>query len=405
MKKLVVIATLVALVGLAFIMPANVAETNAGGYFQSLVPVVYEDMVITGMGSGGLHVLNLDSGSKVWSIDTTDHVYSSPELDEENGKIYVVLATDIFPYRHIHKIDAKTGSIEWKMPITKGVFGQPLYKNGYVVVPTTGVNAGKGTIEVYNSDGEFLWNYWFGGWVTSKPLIIGEDIIVGSFFGEIEILKIESGKKSRTWKKPFKTYGSGPYAWDSEESPGNRNGAAVECDLGLFNGYIYFGSYDSLLYKVNAEDGTMTTGFEVNNSDWMHGVTWSRSRPLLYDGNVYVGSQSKKDLNGLYKFEDESWEKLGFYETGSETFVGSSPVEVNGNIIFGTDDGRIICLDTDLDEVWKTNVSHQYISNRPAIVDGKLIYTARRQIKNSEDEIKVLCLNADDGEIIWEKNR
>ncbi len=405
MKKIVVIAVLVALVGLAFIMPANVTETNAGGYFQSLVPVVYEDMVITGMGDSGLYALNLDSGSKVWSIETTDHVFSSPELDEENGKIYAVLATDIFPYRHIHKIDAKTGDIEWKMPITKGVFGQPRYGDGYVIVPTTGVNAGKGTIEVYSSDGEFLWNYWFGGWVVSRPLIIGDDLIVASFFGEVEILKLEDGKKSRTWKKPFKTYGSGPYAWDSEESAGNRNGAAIECDLGLYDDYIYFGSYDSLLYKINAEDGTMGTGFEVNNSDWMHHVTWSRSKPLLYDGNVYVGAQSKKEYNGLFKFADGSWEQMAFYDTGESAFVGSSPVEVNGNIVFGTDDGRIICVDTDLNEVWQVNPDHQYISNRPAITDGKLIYTARTQAKDRHDDLKVICLNAEDGEIIWEKNR
>ena len=79
MKKLTVIAILVALVGLAFVLPAGVTETNAGGYIQSLVPVVYEDMVITGMGGGGLHALKLSDGSKIWSVETPDRIYASPE--------------------------------------------------------------------------------------------------------------------------------------------------------------------------------------------------------------------------------------------------------------------------------------------------------------------------------------
>jgi len=403
MKKLLVIATLIALVGLMFVMPTNVTHTSAGGYTQSLCPVVYDGIIITAMGESGLYGLKLEDGSQIWKIETPDHTFSSPELDEENGKIYAVLATEMFPYRHLHKIDAKTGKIEWKMPITKGVFGQPLCQDGYVIVPTTGINAGKGTIEVYNTDGEFLWNYWFGGWVISKPLIIGENVIVGSFYGQIEIINLEKGKKSSTWRKPFQTEGSGPYPWNEKDSPANRNGSAIECDLRLHEGRIYFGSYDSHLYNISAAEGTRSIGFEEYNSDWSHKVRWSRSTPLVVDGSIYVGCQSNKTkMNGLYKFEDGTFKKTGHYMIASkDTFVNSSPVYVGGNIIFGTDAGNIICVDKDLTEIWKTNVTPNYVSNRPAVVGDKLIFTARK----TNDELKVICVNADNGKVKWEKTK
>ncbi|MEZ4813211.1 MAG: hypothetical protein R2883_07045, partial [Caldisericia bacterium] len=201
----------------------------------------------------------------------------------------------------------------------------------------------------------------------------------------------------------FQTEGSGTYPWNESDSAANRNGAAIECNLNLHNGHIYFGSYDSHLYKVNVTDGTKAgDGFEIHNSEWSHKVRWARSTPLAFDGAIYVGCQSDKtETNGLYKFEDGTFKQLGHYVLSSrDAYVNSSPVEVGGSIIFGTDTGNIICVDKDLGEVWKKNITPNYISCTPAVDGNKLYFTARKV----NDELKTICIDAD-GKIHWETSK
>ncbi|HOO97651.1 MAG TPA: PQQ-binding-like beta-propeller repeat protein [Caldisericia bacterium] len=398
MRKTYAIIALLALVATLFVFPTAAPETSAGGYFQAISPAIYGDNVITAKGEKNLYALKISDGSEVWKVETTDRVYSSPTVDGD--KVYVVLATEIFPYRHLHCIDAATGKVEWKQPIQKGVFSKPLVQDGYIVVGTTGINAGTGTIEVYKTDGTYLWTKWFKGWVTGAPLLVGENLMVGSFFGQIEIVKIENGKRSYDWKKPFPTYGSGPYPWNGEDSNGNRKGSAIECDLTLKDGKIFFGSYDSHLYCINVSDGEPNWGFEENNADWSHKVRWCRSAPLVIGDYFFVGCEgSNEKVNGLYKFSVASGKKLGFFET--KEYVNSSPIQFGENVIFGTDSGKVACVDQSLTEVWSTQVSPEYVSGSFVKSGNNVIFTSR----GKNDFSKTICIDGTNGSIKWEKQQ
>jgi len=94
---------------------------------------------------------------------------------------------------------------------------------------------------------------------------------------------------------------------------------------------MYFGSWDTFVYAVNAETGNLKWKFETG---W--GV---ETTPIVDDGLVFVGSHD----NNFYALHGNNGTMCWAFTCKSG--IHSSPAVSDNYVIFGSDDGRLYCLD------------------------------------------------------------
>lgn len=95
----------------------------------------------------------------------------------------------------------------------------------------------------------------------------------------------------------------------------------------IFNGQIFFGTYNGIVYAVEQATGDEIWNFQTNGS--------VRSSPTVVDDRVFVGSSD----NNVYALNVVSGDEEWVFETGETRDVGgvkSSPSVNNGTVFFGS---------------------------------------------------------------------
>ena len=171
------------------------------------------------------------------------------------------------------------------------------------------------------------------------------------------------------------------------EIPDGRRGARV---ARVADGVVYFGSWDSYFYAVDAATGAQKWRFHGGEDPLIHNQVGFQSSPAVVDGVVYTGC---RDSN-LYAIDAATGsEKWRFDDAGS--WVVSSPAVTNGKVIFGTSDSSLyLVLDA---ETGKPIVRKQ----------GKAFCSRRRRSRATRSYVGVLngTLEARDltsGDLLWE---
>lgn len=205
---------------------------------------------------------------------------------------------------------------------------------------------------------ELLWRHYVGEYWT-EPKLDNAQVFIGTTEGEVICLNADKNLKRVVWTfkaksavnskintdKKFVVVGSsdgtvygihrnsGKEAWkfkiDKAEDRAFQQFSSAE----IFGNKVFIGGADNFLYCLNINSGKLN--WKENLGDWI------RSKPLVYDNNVYAAT-----LDGqLYKYSLDGelvWIKQ---PTGHQIFADL--VSGNGNIFFNSSDLYLHCIDTE----------------------------------------------------------
>jgi outer membrane protein assembly factor BamB len=126
----------------------------------------------------------------------------------------------------------------------------------------------------------------------------------------------------------------------------------------VYDGKVYFGSGDYMVYCLNADNGVRIWAYETE--------FWVDSTPAIYDEKIYIGSFD----HNVYCLDSSNGDEIWIYKTGG--MVDSSPAVSDGKVYFGSQDGKVYCLDaSNSNEIWSYSTGDS-VRSSPAIADGKL---------------------------------
>jgi outer membrane protein assembly factor BamB len=284
-------------------------------------------------------------------------------------------------------LSLENGSVYWKFS-TGSPIGEssPAYGNGVVYIGDLG-----GWLNALNAtDGRKLWAFKTNGEIKSSPVVVGDQVLIGSYDETLYCLSARTG--AVRWR--FKTNGpvhstpsiSDGMAFiagcdelfrairlaDGKEVFNVSSGAYTGASPALRSGAAFYGTFDNEVLSVNLGQKQIEWRYEhpqrkfpfyssaavtrdrvvVGGRDKMvHGLTlagkavWTfttrarvESSPAIAGGRVYVGSNDGR----FYVLSLSDGAKLWEFNAGAP--LSASPAIANGRIVIGSQDGRLYCF-------------------------------------------------------------
>jgi len=171
---------------------SSIGSGNGSGRLLSS-PIVNAGILYALDTSGRVTALQTESGETLWYTDISPEGRGTPiiggGLAFGNGKIFVTS-----PHAEVLALDAKTGSILWRIITQSPVRSAPTFEDGRLYVLTI-----SNQLEVLNAEnGQHLWEHagiteHAGLLGTSSPAVSKGVVIVTYSSGEIYALKAETG--------------------------------------------------------------------------------------------------------------------------------------------------------------------------------------------------------------------
>jgi outer membrane protein assembly factor BamB len=295
--------------------------------------VIADGTLFVGSEEGRLVAINMADGSRQWSEALTKPssggfgcaapaagggcsaapagvaIYGTPAVADSlvyiggyNGKIYAFNSSSL--------------ALRWVYPredyLDEPVVGGPAVAQGKVYIGDS-----DGKLYALNAEtGDREWEFTTGDKIWATPAIDGDILYIGSFDKKLYALNAADG--SKRWE--FKA-----------------EGAIAAIPL-VYNNTVYIGSFDRYLYAVSADNGNLKWKFMGGN--------WFWAEPVAYDGNIYAGCLDGK----VYVLDAETGDEIiDAFDLGSP--VSSSPVVVDGSVIFASQKGVIYAINTSSNEI------------------------------------------------------
>jgi eukaryotic-like serine/threonine-protein kinase len=328
------------------------------GQWASSTAVAY-GMVYEHNQDNYVYALNAKTGQLIWKAKGPGIGYSNT-LSIGDGKIYVQMGerqyrdfdTGKYAYSEFDCFDAYTGKLIWTLPIENGApFNSQCiaYGNLYLCPTTTQSIPG-------------VWTYSIGG--------------AGSI-GEVWCIGGQANPQS------WNMFMSDPAHTASGVGPTNlglkwkfATNAEIVSSPAAVDGVVYFGSLDSNIYAVDANNGVQKwafkTGFPVASS------------PAVVNGKVYTGA----DDGNVYCIDAATGSKLWMTPAGGITnnMLGagtylciepptrSSPMVVGNKVYVGSLDGKMYCFDANTGSIQWAFKTDGPILAAPSVVDNAVYF-------------------------------
>ena len=188
---------------------------------------------------------------------------------------------------------------------------------------------------------------------------------------------------------------------------------AAHSSPAVYNDIVYFGDFSGKFYALSTVDGSKkwTTHFDGERkfgAKGLHGMQpkdqymiddWDfyNSSPVIYEGNIYFGSGNGK----VYALDINDGSTIWSFQTGD--VVHSSPAVSYGKVYIGSWDSYLYCLDAETGlKKWNfqtgidtVNYNQVGIQSSPIIDDSTVYFRCR--------DAHVYALNAISGELKWNK--
>ena len=372
---------------------AAIEKVHAVSSPATATPVVDGERVYTYFGSSGLAAFDLD-GKQIWSVpmSVANIGYGSGTSPILAGEA-IILAREDKDDSFMLAVDRKTGRELWKKQFSKGTGFQThatpvIWKEQVVLHQPAAVRA-------YGlSDGSLKWSFAINSQGTGTPVVDGDTLYVGAWFGEASLR--DPWPDWKTMLEKYDTDHDGSLS--KEEFPadlaitrridaGNTPGAVVTFKM----------FFDSMLDRnkdgqVSKDEWTFAM-MAMSMSPGAHGILairlggtgdvtktnllWTEERgvpevptPLAYRGRLYVVTNG-----GIVTVLDSASGKLIYRaRLGAGGLYYSSPIAAGGRIYFASGEGVVTVVDAAADElkVLAHNDLGEAIFATPAIVDGKI---------------------------------
>jgi outer membrane protein assembly factor BamB len=234
----------------------------------SSTPAVGNGTVYIGSDDHNVYAIDGATGHLAWHYPTGGEVRSGPALP--TGQLYTgyvyVGSEDGYLYG-LGTEPPLTGKLQWRFRASGPVIAGPLYALGGVVVGDLDGHV----FEMYAAGPPAKWELSVGGAVRGMPALAGDTLYIGSAAKAVYAANLYDGTHP-TWSYPTSgAVNSGPasdgnavYAGDDDgyvyaidaASAGlrwrYRAGAAVQSQILVANGVVYFGSLDHRVYALSA---------------------------------------------------------------------------------------------------------------------------------------------------------
>jgi outer membrane protein assembly factor BamB len=339
-----------------------------------------------------VYAINATTGQMVWRAKGPGIGYSNT-LSVAGGKVYVQMGeyqyrdfdTGAYAQPEYNCYDAYTGQLLWSLPLENSApnnYQCVAYGNLYLI-PTTSSPSVPG-----------VWSY--TGQSSDSGVSLGEVWCIGStpqdwamFMNDPAHTGDGAGPTDLALRWTFPTDGQ------------------IYSSPAISNGVCYFGSTDSNIYAVDANNGAQK---------WAFNTTFPVvSSPAIANGKVYTGA----DSGSIYCIDaatgTQVWKTFAGGITNNVIWNSiavvqcrSSPVVVNNRVYVGALDGNLYCLDANSGTVlWKCTTNGPiYVA--PTVVDNAVYFPSTTggypvgwgpTVTNGS----LYKLDANTGAVIWQK--
>ncbi len=345
MKKNITIAALLILI-LAATLAGCTSTVGASSSWPGLS--VSNDLAVVSYGYQ-LYALNIQNGSKVWVFPAEQEknvIFYAPVEFAEN----MVIAGD---YGHtLYAVNTNNGSLVWNFDGAKSRYvASAFYKNGYTYAP----NADK-KLYVLDQNGTLQWVFQTDGPNWSKPVADEQYLYLASMDHSIYALNLTypvsdlipdaEGSKILVEKPVWKT----------------DLGTAVVSDPLLADGFLYVGTIDGKMFKINASTGDIVWTYEGETkikSIW--------TKPVILDGVLFFATED----GNIFALNSETGTSVWDSPMAAGSQIVAGGVILTNTVGFGTIDGKFVIVDKD--QVTSPSLSRQgSIYTTPTFKDGKL---------------------------------
>lgn len=269
-------------------------------------PRIFNEIVYMGDLKGVMHAIDLESGRVLWSHEEKTALGAPAEFFN-NHVAYGGLNGRLFVRHYL------TGQLKYAIDLGAPIESAPFYDKGRLLIYLRGHQL----VHIDAETGKILWAYTRAVPITttlqrtSRPLIVGNKIIVGFADGYVGALSREEGL----------------LVWETKIAD---QGKFVDVDLNplLVGGVIITGSPSGELKALNPENGAIARSF---------GVT-VQAHPVLKGEQLILGTTEGEVI--LMSLAGETLKKIKVSKQAVSA-VGWW----KGNLIAATFDGKLLSID------------------------------------------------------------
>ncbi len=289
---------------------------------------VADETLFLGSMEGKLVALNTSNGNRLWEVTLEASkpaggfgcassslpvaIYGTPAVSEDLIYVGAYVRAGNEDYGKIYAYRFGKNEARWEYPRQDNL-GEPVVGGAIVSQGKVYIACADGKVYALDAaEGYKEWEFSTGGAIWSNPAIAGGTLFIGSFDKKLYAIDVTNGSKE----------------WEFE-----TQGAIAATPL-VYNNTVYVGSFDRHLYAVNAIDGSLIWESSFVADKWF----WAQ--PMAYNNNVYAGCLDGK----VYVVDAKSGDKVAELEL--ESPIASSPVLVDGSIIFASQEGQVWAVDT-----------------------------------------------------------
>jgi hypothetical protein len=264
--------------------------------------------------------------------------------------------------------------VKWTFPTGDRIVSSPVFADGVIYF---GGDDGQ-VYAVDAADGRQRWKYKTGGPVPSSPAVAGGVVYAASYDGKLHAIDAKTGQsrwkfetggerrfeaknlhgmlpKNQTIADAFDVFLSSPVVaagagllrqrrwprvcgrcghWQPRLEIQDRR--CVHSSPAFADGVVYFGSWDSWFYAVDAKTGALQWRFHGGEDPLIHNQVGFQSSPAVVNGVVYTGCRDSK----LYAI-DAATGRAKWHFDAAGSWVISSPAVAEGKVVFGTSDSSL----------------------------------------------------------------
>lgn len=306
-------------------------------------PVIQGGKVFVSNTGGNILALDLTNGNQLWNWRGKGAIHSTPAI---RGTRLVFGSVD----STITCLSTKNGKQKWQIMTSGPVLGSPLIHKNRVFI-----GSGDGVLRSLNlRNGRIKWEYsQIEGYIETRPVIAENRVMFGAWDGAFYALDKNQG--TLLWK------------W-SDGRPGPLYSPAA-CWPVVAQGKVFIVAPDRAMTAIKISNGETIwrkTGYKVRE---MIGIS--------EDNNTIYARTMQDTVIAIQSSAQEfqlKWEiDAGF----GYDFAPSIMVEKDGNVFFGTKNGRVYCLDSSNGAVlWHFRVSDGLVNAITPINANAVLTTA-----------------------------
>lgn len=275
-----------------------------GQFLNDSTPVVVGRVVFVGANRTWIYALDATDGHQLWATNMQEIIKAAPTY--ANGIVVVNSSNSATA------LDARTGLVRWKFHEIG--FGWPTTASPTVQGQIVYVALGDKTIVfAFNlQTGQKIWAYNAGDRLISTPLVVGQQVIIGTWKGKIEAVNAASGAQ----------------IWHYNINEALPRGMSIDGIAGSFatsNDTIFVGTFNGNIIAIDAATGRLR---------WAHLIDAPvLGTPVIEGNTLYVsGGQT------LYALAVSSGKPLWHLALGD---IRSEPALSIGRLYVATVQGNI----------------------------------------------------------------